>query len=163
PAALQILTAVEPPAEGLGARVDVATPTHAERCALLRAALAPDTVAADALERTAAQFPLPPERLAEAVASARAQPPRGGRQRAARRRRAPAATRRPRGGERAAGEAAGAPRAGRAGSRRGGAGRTGCCRLTWYAACASWPHRSRSDPPSTSSGASAGGSAGRAG
>jgi hypothetical protein len=78
PAALRILTAAEPATDGVGARVDVATPTHGERCALLRAALAPDTIAADALERTAAQFPLAPERLAEAVASARAEHARDG-------------------------------------------------------------------------------------
>jgi hypothetical protein len=72
-AALQVVTAREPPAEGIGARVDVATPTHAERCALLRATLEPDTIDAAALEKTAGQFPLPPETLAEAVDSARAE------------------------------------------------------------------------------------------
>jgi hypothetical protein len=71
--ALQILTAAEPPADGLGARVDVATPTHAERCELLRAALAPDAIEPVALERTAGQFPLAPETLAEAVSTARAE------------------------------------------------------------------------------------------
>ena len=71
--ALQILTAAEPPAEGIGARIDIATPTHAERCDLLRTALAPDVIDDEALERTAGQFPLAPETLAGAIASARAE------------------------------------------------------------------------------------------
>ncbi len=71
--ALQIVIAAEPPAGGLGARVDVPTPTHAERCELLRTALGEDAIDADELERIAGQFPLAPETLAEAVASARAE------------------------------------------------------------------------------------------
>jgi ATPase family associated with various cellular activities (AAA)/Winged helix domain, variant len=71
--AQQILVAREPPAEGIGARVDVATPTHAERCNLLRRALGREVIDAATLERIAGQFPLAPETLAEAVASARAE------------------------------------------------------------------------------------------
>jgi hypothetical protein len=71
--ALQILASCEPPGEGVTARVDVVTPTHAERCDLLRTALAPDVIDADALERTAGQFPLAPETLGAAIASARAE------------------------------------------------------------------------------------------
>ncbi|MGH2890744.1 MAG: ATP-binding protein, partial [Solirubrobacteraceae bacterium] len=71
--ALQLITATEPPADGIGARVDVALPTHDERCALLRSALTPDAIEDSVLERIASQFPLGPERLAEAVATARAE------------------------------------------------------------------------------------------
>ena len=73
-----LLTSSEPPAEGLGARVDVVTPTHAERCDLLATALGAATIDTHALERVAGQFPLAPEALAEAVASARAQVAHGG-------------------------------------------------------------------------------------
>jgi ATPase family associated with various cellular activities (AAA) len=76
--ALQLITTTEPPSDGIGARVDVALPTHDERCALLRAALAPDAIDSASLERIASQFPLGPERLAEAVASARAEAERDG-------------------------------------------------------------------------------------
>jgi hypothetical protein len=71
--ALQIVTSAEPPATGLGARVDVAPPSHVERCELLRTALGSDAIDAATLERIAGQFPLTPETLAEAVASARAE------------------------------------------------------------------------------------------